>query len=512
MSEVFKTPEAAKSFLDGVYEKVQDVLGKSKSDRQKVDTDKDLVGLSDDEKNAPLEAPKSVWGMNFDLSKYYESDPDKQPKINENAVYFLNGSVDRTHFNKKTKKENIVVRTDKDAAGVETTVKWYEDAKATAAYFLKYADRIDTEGFSTMEVGAKRDKMMEIIKAMSEMDDFTDVGWNKMIKDNSYTDAEIFGPEGAYNLLLAFNRAAGNILLEDDNTVVVGKDANGADIEVPVYYKFKLQLAKKSGNRRKDRFGKIVELKVKEEEKPTPEPVKPEPVKPEPVKPEPVKPEPVKPEPKPEPIKPPKAPEVAEVGLKETVEAMRKAGFEVVIEPKTIGGAGYAKFNNHRLDFSITKGGKVNFQIITLPAGQPGGEKKTGSTVEEMKTAVEAVKEVFDPVKVMYADLDNADYTVKGARADVEIGEELKGKNPNTGLPYPKNTHEVTVKGAKLEVGMPPSVTVEDMPDTTFRVTLNPAKPFEAVLGKQKVPPARDAKDLIKNVLKVKYLEMKKAH
>jgi hypothetical protein len=268
MAETQNAPEVEKDpegLLDGIYEDFKKTLDKYTSERQKADPSKDLIVLKDKEKS-PFEAPRSVWAQNFELGQYLAA---KSPEIKaKEAVYFMTGGVDRTVFNKKIKREDMVAYKYVDKAGNEHKVGWYEDATATAKNFVAFSDRIDADGFSTMEDGEKRERMTTIMTAISKMTEFTDAAWTKMIEENKFTEEEIYGPEGAYNLLLSFNRAVGNIDLKEDPTIAIGKNADGDDVEVSVIYKIKLKIAKKSGNRKKDRFGKVVEVKVKKVEEP----------------------------------------------------------------------------------------------------------------------------------------------------------------------------------------------------------------------------------------------------
>ena len=265
-----ETPKSPLDYLKGIYEKSLDAIDQArnigKGKRQQVDPSSGLVVLDEEEKNK-FETPKSIWGMNFDLSQYLVKDAKQKPVISDKAIYFLNGSVDRTGFDKDKKREKIIFTYPTDNPETTVSANWYEDKKTLAVYFLKYTDRIDTVGFSTME-GSKKPRMLQIIKAISEMNDYTDRGWKSLItllRTNNFSDEEIFGPEGACNLLLAFGRAAGNINLEADARVVVGKNAAGKIMEVPVYYKFNLRLAKNPGDQVKDRYGRIVEVKVKDQ-------------------------------------------------------------------------------------------------------------------------------------------------------------------------------------------------------------------------------------------------------
>jgi len=457
MAEAEKAPEIVKSpadYLKEIYDKFKEVSDKGGKDRAKADPSKELVVLKEDEKG-PFESPKSIWGMNFDLSKYYVEDTSKQPQIAENAVYFLNGSVDRTSFRKHGKRENIVVITTKEADGSETKVKWYEDAKNMAVLFLRYADRIETDGFSTMEAGAKRDRMMEIMKAMSETTDFTDEAWNKMIKDNGYTDAEVFGPEGAYNLLLAFSRATGNISMGEDNKVVVGKDKDGNDIEVPVYYKINLSLAKKAGRHRKDRYGKVVELKVKEEEeeeKPKKElkvELKEEPKKELKVelKEEPKK-EP-KDEPKPEPIKPKEDPKriEAQEKLGNMLAALSKEGFELTWTPSEFGQSVYVKYGDKRLNVAVNEDGSYSYQLLSRPQSRDntdGGVKGKG-TIAEMRKAIDS--EPVDKEKVMTLDLQAVSINTK--RGSIIESVKVTSLTPRKD----KGTYDLVIHADNYEMG-----------------------------------------------------------
>ncbi len=502
MGEKIEAKKAPQDLLKDIYDRVLRTVDSSKGERGKADPAKELVVLKDAEKG-PFEAPKLIWEKNFPLGKYSEVDEAKRdaekPVISDKAVYFLNGSVDRISFNKKTKRENIVAFKFKDSKGKDTEIKWYEDTKSNAAYFLKYADRIDFEGFDTMDTPVKKARMAVIMTKISEMEDHTDVAWNKMIADNKFADNEVFGPAGAYNLLLAFGRAAGNIDLEEDTKVVIGKDANLKDITVPAYNRIKLQLAKKRGDRPKDRFGKIVEMKVKEEEKvpkpkpkPEPEPKpKPEP-KPEPNKPEP-KPQP-KPQPKPEPIKPPVKPkeDSEEKVVSGMVEELGKNGFKLIKVPAKFGDLGYGKLGDKRVQISLNKDGTYNYKLLNLFDKNPAKIEGNNKNLADMKAALKAEPDAhIDIVKGLKIDLAKIPgYSVK------LVGPLDKDAS---GAAYDPETYSIVISDYSFKK----STGVNAKLNTTFRATIDAKKGYKDIEDEwgKTMRPTDDVKELLKDII-----------
>lgn len=276
--------------LTSLFNKAVDAIKKSADARKAVDPSKDLVDM-DEKAKEQFEAPKVSWEKAFDLGKFEinQEEVKKLPEITDDKVYLLLGSVDRVPFQKHYKRENLEV----DRYGDGTKTKWYEAIKEDAALFIKLKDGIETN-FPQLADTAKKDRMVQIVTDISQMTDFTDAAWRTMFKDKGYTDAEIYGAEGAYNLLLSFQRAIAPIDREElgkDEDVVIGQNEKEEDIKAGKYT-IRLEVASKKGKSDGDRFSKLVEVKVKEEEeeqeeeKPTPEPPAPTP-EPEPVKPPP---------------------------------------------------------------------------------------------------------------------------------------------------------------------------------------------------------------------------------
>ncbi|MBP9770556.1 hypothetical protein KBC97_00160 [Candidatus Gracilibacteria bacterium] len=473
MEETKNAPEVQKDpagLLDGIYEDFKKTLDKYTSERQKADPSKDLVVLKDKEKS-PFEAPRSVWAQNFELGQYLAA---KRPEIKDKeAVYFMTGGVDRTVFNKKIKREDMVAYKYEDKEGKEHKVGWYEDATATAKKFVAFSDRIDADGFSTMEDGEKKERMTTIMTAISKMTEFTDAAWTKMIEENKFTEEEIYGPEGAYNLLLSFNRAVGNIDLTEDPTIAIGKDVDGNDVEVPVIYKIKLKIAKKSGNRKKDRFGKVVEVKVKKVEEPKKkEETKPKPVEPakpaEPAKPvekpkpaEPAKPqenpqpkpvEPAKPQenPQPKPVEPAKPVEKPKENFAAMEGELRSLNIVVNRIPTKFGETVYAQYGEKRLNVTFESPGVYSFKMVNLPDGRPAVE---GKNVNAMKIKTDLDAAIADKLKAMVSDLANVVLKNPGANnpsPTIELTP-LTGIDPITNAAYEDNTYKVTVRNYQIE-------------------------------------------------------------
>lgn len=257
----------SKSPLDHLNGLVSDSLKSVKDSidrRGKIGVHDDLVKVKG-EAEKKYEAPKETWTKNFELGKYLIGAKDKAPEIKDKSVYLLMGSVDRVAYDKDKIREKVMVYK-KDNGDPDPDkwpdVNWYEDIKNNAQTFMKFKDRVDIN-FPSLKDTAKKDNMYKIVEAMSKMPTFTDASWKKMIADNKFSDDDVYGPEGAFNLILAFSRATGNVDLEKDSKVAVGKDQNNKDITVDKLYKIHLEVSSKAGNRPVNRYGKVVEIGVK---------------------------------------------------------------------------------------------------------------------------------------------------------------------------------------------------------------------------------------------------------
>ncbi|MEK7085744.1 MAG: hypothetical protein AAB953_01890, partial [Patescibacteria group bacterium] len=250
------SPEPSKlDVLNGLFNQALKAMKDAVGARQKIDPSKDLVTLDDKAKES-FEAPKVAFEKKFDLGDYQITPKDlKDVKIKAKHAYLLVGSVDQVAFTKGAKRET----------------KWYQALHQDAKLFLKVKDRVEIK-FPGLKDTAKNTKMMDIIDKISKMTDFTDAAWNKMIADNKYTDDEIYGAEGAYNLLLAFQRAIGSVdrkaLLDPPKITLDATDPNNP-ISVPQLAKIRLELSSKNGKADEDRVSRLVGVKVKEAKKET---------------------------------------------------------------------------------------------------------------------------------------------------------------------------------------------------------------------------------------------------
>jgi|GEM_PF-5527633 len=129
--------------------------------------------------------------FNFDLGKYDIEDKD-QVMVEDENTYTLTGSVDKTHFENVKKSDS-----------------WYKEKSEAAAKMLGLKDHIELDFGS---ITALTGKTGDILKAMASMTNFSDKEWKKMIKTNGYSKEEIYGTEGIYNLILAFQRAIEPVL------------------------------------------------------------------------------------------------------------------------------------------------------------------------------------------------------------------------------------------------------------------------------------------------------------
>ncbi len=247
------SPELSKlDILNGLFDKAQAIMKASIGARQKpgIDPLEGLIALEDKAREF-FGVPKLIFGKKFDLGEYKVT-PDelKDVKIEGKHVYSLVGRVDQVAFDEaKTRGAD-----------------WYVDLQKDAELFLKVKDRIKID-FPELWGGAKYVKMMNIIGVMSTMSNFNDSDWKKMIADNKYTDDEIYGAEGAYNLLLAFQRAIApvdrNALLNPPNVTLDATDPS-KPVTIPQLAKIRLGLSGKKVKSDEDRFSGLIGVEVKE--------------------------------------------------------------------------------------------------------------------------------------------------------------------------------------------------------------------------------------------------------
>ncbi|MEK7548239.1 MAG: hypothetical protein AAB540_05070, partial [Patescibacteria group bacterium] len=237
-----------------------DVIQDSVKSRKSLDSSKDLLEAEDDTPESPkeLDAVRIEWGTltPHELGKYQLPAGIVAPKLEADKTYLLLGSVDRTAFDKKMKREGIVSKTEDGH-----DLNWYQDASATAALFLKYKDYIETN-FKSWNSPAKQERLLTIMKVVSDMTEFTDAAWEKMIKDNKFTDNEIYGSEGVYNLLLAFNRANESTSTNLEKGLFEAAKGKFS----PNVFKIRLEVAGKAGGKDENaRYSKLLSTKVIED-------------------------------------------------------------------------------------------------------------------------------------------------------------------------------------------------------------------------------------------------------
>ena len=196
--------------------------------------------------------------VNYELGKHTIPAGITHPEIKNENFYQMTGSVDRTNHNRHSSKEGIVV----EVRGGQD-VNWYQ-AKAEAAQLsldlFVYVDYMD---FFGDDIDAS-DRVHEITKAMAGMTEFTDDAWKKMIKEKGFKRADIYGAKGAYNFLLALQRATAGVpknLLKVEN--FESDDPNGTPL-FPL--EITLKLAEKKGDRKKDRYTLLLAMKKQEED------------------------------------------------------------------------------------------------------------------------------------------------------------------------------------------------------------------------------------------------------
>lgn len=457
------------------------------------------------EANEIREKTEEIFHANHESGKYRLTDEAKKVVVDQAKNYLFAGSVDREQFRKATKREDIIVYKETGADGKEQGVNWYKDMSRAAMGFLNLQGNVEVN-FPSLRDAAKKTKAMEIVKTFSEMKDFTDAAWAKMIKDKGYSDDEVFGSEGAYQLLLAFQRSMAAI-------------SDQSNFPANEKYKIRLEIADVEGKSEKHRYTKVLTGKLKEKKPevkpPVAPPVKPPvapPVKP-PVAPPPVPPvkplvaPPVKPPVVP-PVAPPPAPPKAPEATKESPEALkikemlanlRTLGFEIVIAPSKFGVDGYAKYDADpktpkRIGFSLNADGTYNYKMVTLPDGRPdlSGKSVDGMTI---KGALDGMK-FSDPVKVLKEDFLH----VPGYQVSIKA---LTGKSPQ-GDEYEPNTYAVTVKNQKYENKKTGVISAAF--DAEFEVELNQVVGYKGYDKEgNPLPPFKDAKKFIAEAVKNYY-------
>lgn len=433
-------PEAPKPLsitdkLKNLFNQAVDAIKKSVEERKDIDPAADLVTVPEESKE-DFEAPKEIFEKDFDLGDF-EITEKEVPDLKPEAVYLLLGSVDRMAFKEVASRQRIKVER------YGENVNWYNAAQMDATVFLQYKDQIETN-FPTLTDPARRARILEVIQSMSEMTEFTDKAWKDMIKAKGYKSDEVYGSEGAYNLLLAFQRSVGTVqreMLVDENLKAEG--------EFLPMFTVRLEIATKEGKTDSARFAKLIEVvkKEKPEEEdeedldtdldggepgpvvplPQPEPApEPAPVPPEPA--------PAPPEPAPEPPEEKESPDAEKLG--KMVEELTGLGFELAEAPTNFGDNVYAKYGEKRVLIIFVSEGIYNFSMLNTPENVTVGVSNVDG--QAMKTALDAQQHA-NKVEAMKLDLEH----VAGFNATVEgpLAKDADGDD------YDPNTYKVTLKG-----------------------------------------------------------------
>ncbi len=212
-------------------------------------TKKKLTELKEKLKSSTLK-----WEKSYDKSEFHYPKEGDPSKLTED-MHLLEGCVDRQKFSRWKKRENEIIR--KDAEGKD--INWYQQLSMDAELFVSLGKYIDYTDF----VNASP-RMISIIRDMASMKDFSDKAWKDMFKQKGYKWAEIYGSEGAYQILLAFQRA---IAAESRKAFKNEGIFSASGDKPPKVLKIKLTIADKRGKKRDKRYSRVYGGKVKQAEK-----------------------------------------------------------------------------------------------------------------------------------------------------------------------------------------------------------------------------------------------------
>lgn len=400
-----KAPEAAapKSVFDRLKDLFTSTVDKARTDsvlaRQKIKPDETLLALANaSEENESIElnfeAQYELGDANLDNPKTTKSSPTL-PTLEDGRTYRLMGSVDRETFDINAKRAGDVDKV--------SGLNFYSRFAVLASEFTDFSEHIEAN-FDVFRDPVKAAKMMKIIEAMMYLpSNPTDADWKNFVKTNGYTKEEIYGPEGALNILLSFDRAT--------------KSVDGLDIEdfkqkdektPPKFLDIRLDIAAKPGARREARYTKLVSTKLKEKTttKPPVEPEKKPPVDPKKKPPE---------DPKKKPPEPDKSKEgVDEVKIGIMDKQLRDAGFEIVYQARKIGESAYLKLGKKRLLAKYNADSSFTYTILTLKDGWTAEQTKTvpdAKTIKANLVALDARSPAASPsedtVRRLYSDFQN---------------------------------------------------------------------------------------------------------
>ena len=489
--------------FDSALSVIQDSVKK----RQPLDASKDLLDAEDDTSESPkeMEAVQQFSPIQpHELGKY-QLPEGLAPKLEDDKTYLLVGSVDRTAFDKKAKREADVLYKD---ANDNHNVNWYEDVSSTASIFLDYKDHIETN-FKSWNSDVKQERLLAILKVVSKMTEFTDAAWKKMIKDNKFTDNEIYGSEGVYNLLLAFNRATESTSTSLEEGFFAAAEGKFA----PKVFKIRLDVSGKNGKDDNSRYSRLIStkviednIKIEEEDEGAPAPDAPAPA--------PDAPDTRTPE------------EIAEQKtVAEKILELEQNGFTFVKTPTKFDESGYAVYGTDtlnadgnvvekfakRLEISIYSDGGIYAELLTLPDGHVLSDKSTEFKAKldnavDLKNRLEAddVKEYSDSVKSLYYDL------VYAPGYNVTVGDTaLTGEDPLTKAPYDPHTYEVTVKDTVIDVGTGADAKRVNVPEAKFQVTLKPGDPmpYTGYVDEKGITGTTNSAGFLKNAVQLYYDE-----
>jgi len=436
-------------------------------------------------------------------------------------LYYLAGGVDRVKHNKKASREG----TDADAITIGGNL--YGDKQAHAKSMLGLLDYVDfKDGFEMSD--AEHNKMKSILKSVAAMTEFTDVAWDTMIADKKYTDEEIYGEKGVYNVLLAYQRALSGFtgwdvpnvipLTEDfrEKTVKIGTGPETMVVP-PLYSRINLSLSKKKGNVAKDRYTMLLEMK---REKVTVAPVAPTPTLtpgPTPTPTPPTTPT-LTPGPTPAPAK--VVSEVTETlptDLADAIKALEAGGFTLVNRPKQWGDTVYAKYDKtRRLNIKFNKGGTYDYELLARPAGRDSadGRIKGGTaSVDAIKAGVAKETVPSDPFMVMELDLRHV--SVVETKGTIKQTMKVTSVTPDTAKPglYMATVHVENYVESSGRVCKPFDVTVRIEGQSNGAMAGDVIEMVKVASGDEKretmtvkpIAPGTDVTEFVKNAVQMGY-------
>jgi hypothetical protein len=255
---------AASSPLDKMYDKIRQNI-----EEQKALSDETASVLVGNVEVMDAEALKKE----HDPGKYRTQEA-KKVDLKANSNYALYGWVDQQVYRQERFKRDGVTKRSKFLYRPRS---FYKRIREDAKRFLAVKEYIKVD-FPNM-YAANWEKIEAILTKVASMPHLHAGKWLKMYDKEGFTEDEITGSTGLYNILLAFRRAVeplknkGLLELDEDGDLknpelfITIADEDGITPLEPPQLAILIGMAKDSGNRRVDRYSRVIEIKREEKHK-----------------------------------------------------------------------------------------------------------------------------------------------------------------------------------------------------------------------------------------------------